>query len=884
MLVSLKDRLEVVAGATSALAQTHAKLILLFALLLSLAGMTFVKNEIGINTDTENMLAEKLPWRATYRDFKANFPAFTDTLVIVVDAATPDLAADIARDLSDRIAQDGKHFHTVTYAAESPFIRRNQFLYLTETQLQKLADRLSRSQAVISQLLDDPSAKQLFATINKAFTTDHADQVDGLDTLNTQLASAFDHTREQIFVPMSWQTLFDPDTASAPDKSTHRVIFTAKPIMDFSAILPAQAAIESLRKDIATIEAEYPDLVHVRITGSAALSHDEMLSVINGSMKAGLFAMLMVLACLFIGLRSWVLVLSTLITLIVGLTFTATFAVAAVGTLNMISIAFAVLYVGLGVDFAIHTCLRYKELLSEGEQTSRFRTLNNAVRHVGASIALCALTTAIGFFAFIPTDFQGVAELGLIAGVGMFISLFTTLLVLPALLQILPVPSLRKTLIATDLTGKIVTPGNAKAILVVAGCLWFIASISVSFVSFDINPLNLNDQNAQSVRLIKELARSGDVDLYSISVLANDRDEMDMLTRKLEKLVSVKSVTKIDELIPKNQAEKFYILDDLVLIIGDELEVKKKRPAAPAALLSELQNLKNNLQQLPDDEIRDSEKTLLSALSSYLSSIAQLNDDQQAAQLALLEKNLMTSFSARIERLNDALNPTEVNVGSLPTTLRELWLSPQGKFRIEVVPREDLSRNHSLQAFVDEVRGVIGDRATGTAVINVGAAEAVQEAFTQAFAYALTLITILLWLILRSIKEMIVTLFPLLLAGLLTSGVVVLLDLQFNFANVIALPLLLGIGVDSAIHLLHRYKTEPNQQLGILQTSTARAVFFSAATTTVSFGNLAISNHAGTASMGIVLTIGILAVLFCMLIIFPAMLLMFVNKPISTAP
>ena len=880
MFLTLKAQLESIIGRISAVSQTYAIAVTLGALLVSTACLYYVKNNIGINTDTENMLSEKLPWRTSYAEFKANFPFFTDSIVIVTDATTPDIAQDVAQKLATRLAADQVHFRSVFHIAETDFIRRNQFLYLTSTELDRLGNNLSRSQAILAQLLDEPRARQLLETIGEAINKAPAEQLGMLDSVSEKIAASLNHAATESFTPMSWQALFNPsDTGNHPD-SKNRIIFTVKPVLDFSAILPGAAAIESLHNEIDKIERQYPGLVQIRLTGGAALSHDEMSSVIKGSIKAGAFALAMVLACLFLGLRSWVLVLSTLLSLLIGLTFTATFAVLAVGTLNMISIAFAVLYVGLGVDFAIHTCLRYKELLISGDGGSKQATLNIAVQHVGASIALCAVTTAIGFFAFIPTDFQGVAELGLIAGVGMFISLLTSIVILPAILEILPPPAVTKTSAMANRVPKIVTHSNAKAILVFAGCMWFVSSVSVSFISFDINPINLNDQQAESVKLIKELSKDGDFSLYSISVLVNNEQELESTLSELNKLVSVKKTTDLNSLIPNTQDEKLAKIDELALMVGDEFVLNKNTEFVADDLEQQLTALQAQLQQTSHKK-NAAMLALEDSVTNFLDAISSLSAKQKTAILALADKNLMSSFEGRIERLNDSFSASHVNKENLPEELAKLWRSPQGKLRIEATPQEDLSENYALRAFVQELQGAIGDNVTGTAIVNVGAAEAVQTAFIQAFSYSLLLISCLLWIILRSIKEVIVTLFPLLLAGLITCGTVVLFGLEFNFANVIALPLLLGIGVDSAIHLLHRYKSEINSSIGLLQTSTAKAVFFSAATTTVSFGNLAISDHAGTASMGVVLTIGIVSVLFCMLIILPAMLIMFIQKPAS---
>ncbi|MEM7469296.1 MAG: MMPL family transporter [Pseudomonadota bacterium] len=377
---------------------------------------------------------------------------------------------------------------------------------------------------------------------------------------------------------------------------------------------------------------------------------------------------------------------------------------------------------------------------------------------------------------------------------------------------------------------------------------------------------------------MRDLSKDGNFSLYSVSSLVDDISALTETTATLNDIVSVDSVTNIHSLVPKDQSEKFLILDELNLVLGDNLAVADRGEFDSEALLEEVRALKTSLSRLEKNAMSDASASLLSSITKLLSMLDNLDPVTRSQRLELVDRNMMTSFKDRIERLSDGLNASEVTIDNLPEDVRRLWLSDRGKYRVEATPREDLSDNYALQAFVDEIREAVGDKATGTAVINVGAAQAVQAAFIQAFCYALGLISILLWLVLRSFKELLVTIFPLLLAGLITSGAIVLFELKLNFANVIALPLLLGIGVDSAIHLLHRYKTELEPTRSILQTSTARAVFFSAATTTVSFGNLALTDHAGTASMGIVLTIGIISVLFCMLIVLPAMMIAFVER------
>ena len=614
----------------------------------------------------------------------------------------------------------------------------------------------------------------------------------------------------------------------------------------------------------------------VRLTGAAALSFDELTSVIKGSQNAGVLALIMIVACLMVGLRSLSLVIATLTTLLVGLTFTAGFAVICVGTLNMISIAFAVLYVGLGVDFAIHICLRYREMLSDYEPDY---AVNNATRHVGMSLILCALTTAIGFFSFIPTAYRGVAELGLIAGVGMFVSLAVSICLLPALLHVLPAPSLpRRIAVLPDRLASF-PRRNSRAVLTVATMVWILAALCIPFAHFDLDPINLNDQEAESVVTFRALMQDAETSPLPIAAVVESRVQVREFSDRLVKLPEVESVQSIDSFIPGGQDEKLALIDDLALILGPDLELVSHEASSDAVTLASIKTLLGNLQVLSEQpgsqQLSVAAQSLALALQGYQSSVQEMEPASRSEALKRLDKKLLNSFDGRLALLRDSLTPQPIAVTTLPEDIRQRWLSNNGRYRIEVYPATDITQTGEMKRFVEAVRTVLGDRATGTPVINLSGSDAVKLAFIQAFSYAFIVITVLLWVILRSLKEVGIVLSPLILAGLLTLAASVIFSIPFNFANIIALPLLLGIGVDSALHILHRYKTALPDNRNLLQTSTARAVFFSALTTTVSFGNLASSTHAGTASMGVMLTIGVVSTLICTLLVLPALLKQF---------
>ena len=857
-------------------AQAKAWLVVASSLLAATGTAYYTATHISINTDTEEMLSEHLPWRITRTAYKEQFPYFTDTIVVVIDGATPDIARDSATQLVGALRNNNAFISDVYFPSNDEFLRRNQLLYLDADELKALSDQLSAAQPFLARLTQERSVVALFDLLDEALEYGIDGGTGALGPALRRIGEAVDQLNNGDEIPMSWQALITGESSETSSASSgFRQIILVTPVLDFSALLPADPAIEAIRKTVSELELDIHHGVNVRLTGDAALSDDELRSVIAGSQIAGIASLIMVVVCLVVGLRSFSLVAATLVSLIVGLIFTAGFAALCVGTLNMISIAFAVLYVGLGVDFAIHICLRYRELLVQLEPDKAVR---ESTRDVGTSLILCALTTAIGFFAFIPTAYRGVAELGLIAGVGMFISLAVSVFLLPALLHVLPTPGGSRRMPKLPDYIAAFPRKNARGVLAVATILWIFAALSIPGAKFDIDPINLNDPAAESVVTFRELLKNPEQSPLSIATIADSNRLAEELVAKLKAMASVSSVRSIDSFVPDNQAEKLALIDDLALMLGFDLE-PAETPSVDmqqtSAAIGKLLIAINKIVQQPEHELHDHVLVVEQALSRLQQSLNALSAAQRLERIAQLDQKLLASFAPRVALLQDGLDPQEISVESLPTNIRQRWLSPSGHYRIEAYPKTDLSKPGEMKRFAVAAQTVLGDAATGAPIIYLGGSDAVKSAFIQAFSYALVVITALLWIILRSMKETSIVLAPLILAGLLTAALSTALSLPFNFANIIALPLLLGIGVDGGLHILHRYKTTLPGHGNLLQTSTAQAVFFSALTTIVSFGNLATSTHAGTASMGVMLSIGIFSTLICTLLVLPAILQQF---------
>jgi hopanoid biosynthesis associated RND transporter like protein HpnN len=413
--------------------------VVVLGALITLGGGWYSATHLTMDTNNADLISKRVGWRQDSVAYQKAFPIYVDNLAVVVDGATPDLASSAVKRLAKTLRSQPELFESVYVPGGGKFFARNGLLYLKPDKLNALANRLVRIQPLLGRLSTDPTLVTFFDLLGQAMAPDAPVQL-SLSPVFGELADVFDANRRGHFDQMSWQGLIGGDQ---PGVSSQRFIIV-KPRLDYDALLPAAAPMQAIRDGATKLHLDAAHGVRVRQTGEVALSDEELQSVTQGAAWGALAATLLVGIILYMGLRSWALMGASLASLVAGLVGTATFAALFVGRLNLISIAFAVLYIGLGIDYAIHVCLRYREAMleQEGELAEHAlavrRALQTAISDVGVSLALCAFTTAAGFFAFIPTSYSGVAELGLISGVGMFISLVVSLTFLPAVLALIP--------------------------------------------------------------------------------------------------------------------------------------------------------------------------------------------------------------------------------------------------------------------------------------------------------------------------------------------------------------------------------------------------------------------------------------------------------------
>ncbi len=839
----------------------------------------YAYTHLSVDTNPENMLSAQLPWRQAEQRMDRLFPDLDEGLVAVIDGASPEVADEAQRRLVEALKAQPDQFPEVYAAETDPYFRHNGFLYLDTPDLQKLGDGLNQAQPFLGALTHDPSLHGLFTLLDRAATNPAAGDFD-LSPAFGGIAEGMDAAVAGRFQALSWQGLMGTGLNQG---DADRRFIEIKPRLDFSQLFPTETGIAAFRATVASLHLDASQGVKVRLSGSKAMEHEELKQAFGGGTKAFAAGLLMVMVLLYLALRSGRLVVAAVITLLYGLLLTAGFAAVAVGHLNLISIAFSVLYVGLGIDYALYLCMQYRELLGEG--VPQQEALPRAAGDVGGFMMVCAATTSLGFFAFIPTPFTGIAELGIISGAGMFISLIVSLCLLPALISLFPPAAAQVRLKppGSGVLGRMLEwpYTHARAIWIIAVLLAAGSLALIPRAHFDYDPIHLRDQNSESVSTFRDLLKDPSIPTLTLSVLVPDAGQAKALSDQLGKLPLVRRAMTVFSLVPEDQDAKLATIGDLNLslgptLMGDGSPLKLAARADDYAAIHQFgADLPAYITQNQDKPVAPAAKKLLAALQSLDQAWTQGDSAAHEAILGRLRNSLLSALPAQIGGLRDALAAQPVAEQDLPAQITRRWVGKDEKgqtwYRIEVWPKEVMDGPEPMERFVSQVRTVTPD-ATGGAVGYIESGHAVVGAFKQAFLYSFIAITILLLILLRSFADMLLVLIPLLLAGLLTAAGSVLLKVPFNFANVIALPLILGVGVDYGVYLAQRGRLAASARVNILQTGTARAVLFGALITTANFGDLMLARHPGIVSMGVLLTVGLSMTLVCALVLLPSLL------------
>ncbi|MGH6953870.1 MAG: MMPL family transporter, partial [Alphaproteobacteria bacterium] len=551
--------------------------VALVAVLLTAAAAHYAVSNLGIHTDTTSLLAEDLPFRRQYSAYKAAFPQFGNMLVIVVEGESADLAEDAATALYDALKARRERFESLYYPAADPFFVKNGLLYLDEDELVSLAAELTDAQPLLGGLSEDPSLRGLFGVLGLAFDNAGTGEgaIEGLGSVLERVADVADAQRAGRRLDLSWRELMRGRPATAEER---RAIIVAQPRLDFSRLERAKAATDAVRDAARALGLDPAHGVRVRLTGNAAMIDEEFQSISKNAGIASALSLGLVAGLVLMCFGSLRLAAATLATLIVGLILTAAFAAYAIGHLNLMSVAFAVLFIGLGIDFGVHFALRYREEIARDRPHAE--ALGAAAAATGGSLTLAAVTAAAGFLAFVPTEYVGLSELGVISSCGMLIALVCNFTLLPALISLMP---LRRAARGGESPALVrlesIIRRHRRTVLLGALVLAVAGAVVARAAYFDFSPVNLRDPSTESVATFLDLAGKGKAPAYTIQVVTEDLDSAVALGDRLEELDLVDKTVTLANLVPKRQAEKLSVIEDLGLVLTPIIELPADRAA-----------------------------------------------------------------------------------------------------------------------------------------------------------------------------------------------------------------------------------------------------------------------------------------------------------------
>jgi uncharacterized protein len=838
-----------------------ATLVVVAGLLLAVAAGYYAARHFAINTDINSLISQNLDWRQRDQAFDRAFDRDA-TILAVVEAATPEMTTAAADALYAKLKDDKTNFQSMQQLGTGEFFERNGLLFLPADEVAKITGQFESAAPLIEIMAGDPSIRGLTGALETGLAGVKRGQVklDNTERPFNMIAQTVETVLNKGNAIFSWRELVSDTPLSDSDK---RAFIEFKPVLDYNALEPGKGATDAIRRAAADLDFANKYHARVRLTGPVPIANEEYATVQEGVVVNGIGTVIVVLFILWLALHSAKIIFAVFVNLFIGLAITTAAGLMMVGSLNLLSIAFAVLFVGLGVDFGIQYSVRYRSERYKHEDLRGALVL--AAKRSAVPLSLAAMATAAGFLCFMPTDYKGISELGQIAGVGMLVAFLSSITVLPALLKLLNPPG-EKEPVGYAFLAPLDRFLETHRVLIVGGTLLLALGglPLLYYLKFDFNPMNLRNPRAESIATFLDLRKDPNTGANAINVLTNSEEQARQIEARLEKLPEVLRVMSLDTFVPPDQAPKLKLIAQGAKVLNPALNPDQIDPAPSDQ--ENVESLKSSVDALRRTAGNDKGAGAVTSrrLADALEKLA--NADEATRNKA--QDVFITPMKIVFDQLRNAMQAEQVTLKSLPPDLVNAWKSKDGVIRVEALPRGDPNDNETLRKFAAAVLAA-EPTAIGGPVSILKSGDTVVRAFILAGVYALVVIGLLLWITLRRFTDVLMTLVPLLVAGAVTLEICVLIGLPLNFANIVAFPLLLGIGVAFKIYYVVAWRSG---RTNLLQTSLTRAIFFSALTTATAFGSLWLSSHPGTSSMGKLLALSLVTTLAAVLLFQPALM------------
>lgn len=840
----LDTRIGILLGRWVSLCARHALTTLSVVALLTVAAAVLAWKFLSIDSDLSKLIrpAATLGWYADNEAFKRAFPEQQGTALVVVSGQDVPAVEDSARRIFE-LLRDQPAFEFVYAPALDDFFRTQRLYYLDLEDLDDWIEGVRYDYGVLLRLAEGADL------VNAAFTL--ADQVAATPGLPLQHPLASIARSFQSSPPVLQFEAYPPLDPVPEEGADYHLVIVLKGTQHLDRSQPDAQMIEQVRDLLAEVPAESG--VKVRLTGEVVLADEEIGAALEGIGLAGTLSLFLLAVILGVGVRSLRTILVIFVVLLVGVVLTLGFAVVAVGSFNTLALIFVVMFFGLGVDFAVHYALRCREFghLPDG--------VESAARDISPALLLCALTTSIAFLSFVPTDYRGLGELGIISAGGMFIAFGLTLTLIPALYALFGTP--RTSGAGSGLP--VPVPGARPGLILLTTLgLSLVALWLARDLRFDYSVLAMRDASTEAMSTLLELQRDGVATDYSIMVMAPDAASVGALKSRLEQIPEVGTVQTPADIVPLQQGEKAARLAALASLL-DTIEPVTPGDTSPDALAG-LDEAIAYLSEL-EDKVRPAE---LPNYRAFIAGLGMLRNDPAAYRR--LSEALSARLGSELRMLRRMAGAPVFGPEDLPRDLLARLITPDGRHLLSVQPDQPLTSREQTTAFIEAVSAVAPNVA-GRAVVEWGVGGVAVDSFLEAIVLSVVLIFGLLVIYFRDLWQPLLVFIPLGLAALFSFAIMQMTGLNLNMANILVVPLIFGLGVDAGIHVVHRYRVSGSIQ-ALFESSTARAVLISALTTIGTFFSLSFSPHKGASSIGLLLFVAITLMLVAVFVVLPALL------------
>ncbi|HKZ08114.1 MAG TPA: MMPL family transporter [Methylomirabilota bacterium] len=867
---------------------------LALSLALAAVALAYTVHAIGFVTSSLRLLPQRAPYVVTLREYLKDFGELNDILV-AVEAPTPDEGRQYVARLASTLGQTDLAGR-VSYRIDPTYFRQRGLLYLSMSELVALRDRLYDYQDFLESYAARPSLDELLNATNRQIAAAmvggffdlgleqrEAGDLRFLEALLTQMGARLNGSSAYV---SPWASAFsvarfdDPDAGYYFSRNKKLLFLFVSPRREEGNFADNREWIEALRAAVARLGPEFPR-VQAGVTGSPALSNDEMVAALADGTRATMLALVLTLGLLLVAFRQVVKPLLMLACLAVSLAWSMGVITLTVGHLSIFSVMFISIVVGIGIDYGIYLLFRYEEERRRGGSVDD--VLDRTARRTGPGLVLGALTAAGAFLVLVLIRFQGIREFGLVSGIAIFLAFVAMITLFPALLALID----RRARAAVPGPRSLGSPPPARwlerivshqrVVLGVALACSALAAWGAAAVAFDANLLKLQAKGVESVRweerVLAEAGSSGVAAFASARTLTELRAKLELF----EHLPSVARVDSILMLYPSQQEQKIKVIRGLSEPLAGLQSALPPR-LDPQAVRAALDTLRRRLGLAVEAAEERADTTRAHAILGEIDRVLAQLRTTPAANVAMLlgglQDALHRDFTDKLASFRRNLRPTPVAPGDAPPELRHRYVGKSGRYLIRIQPAVDIWQQAGAERFVSELRSVDPD-VTGPPVTSFEAIRLIRRGYYEGAVYALALVAIVTVTILRSFRATLLALTPLLLSVLWTLGCMKLFDLSFTMANVWAVPLIIGIAAEFGLNIYVRFIEGQETGGPTLPQSGVAGVLLNGLTTIAGFASLMVARHQGIFGLGLLLTIGAGVSLVGALVVLPVLIRMF---------